>query len=116
MMEFVLKDEKATLEFGAKLAQIINESDNAALEFHLQGELGAGKTTLVRGILSALGWNSSVKSPTYTICEEYELNQLLVLHIDLYRTEVDEDIDMLELNSTDYHRPSMQRSGDVVVV
>ena len=98
MTEFVLKDEKATLEFGAKLAQIINESDNAALEFHLQGELGAGKTTLVRGILSALGWNGSVKSPTYTICEEYELNQFLVLHIDLYRTEVDEDIDMLELN------------------
>ena len=50
MTEFVLKDEKATLEFGAKLAQIINESDNAALEFHLQGELGAGKTTLVRGM------------------------------------------------------------------
>ena len=81
----MLKDEKATLEFGAKLAQIINESDNAALEFHLQGELGAGKTTLVRGILNALGWNGSVKSPTYTICEEYELNQFLVLHIDLYK-------------------------------
>ena len=98
MIEFTLKDEKATLEFGAKLAKIINESDNASLEFHLQGDLGAGKTTLVRGILSALGWHGSVKSPTYTICEEYELNQFLVLHIDLYRTEVDEDIDMLELN------------------
>ena len=98
MIEFTLKDEKATLEFGAKLAKIINESDNDSLEFHLQGDLGAGKTTLVRGILSALGWHGSVKSPTYTICEEYELNQFLVLHIDLYRTEVDEDIDMLELN------------------
>ena len=98
MIEYTLKDEKATLEFGAKLAKIINESDNASLEFHLQGDLGAGKTTLVRGILSALGWHGSVKSPTYTICEEYELNQFLVLHIDLYRTEVDEDIDMLELN------------------
>ena len=94
-MGFVLKDEKATLEFGAKLAQIINESDNAALEFHLQGELGAGKTTLVRGILNALGWNGSVKSPTYTICEEYELNQFLVLHIDLYRIENEKELNSI---------------------
>ena len=71
MIEYTLKDEKATLEFGAKLAKIINESDNASLEFHLQGDLGAGKTTLVRGILSALGWHGSVISHTYTICEEY---------------------------------------------
>ena len=60
-------------------------------------DLGAGKTTLVRGILRSLGWEGSVKSPTYTICEEYEFNEYLILHIDLYRTETYEDIEILDL-------------------
>ena len=95
---YILQDESETLNFGSNIAALINESDKAIFEFHLQGDLGAGKTTLVRGVLRALGWNGSVKSPTYTICEEYEFDQFLILHIDLYRTEIDEDVEMLELN------------------
>ena len=95
---YILQDESETLNFGSNIAALINESDKTIFEFHLQGDLGAGKTTLVRGVLRALGWNGSVKSPTYTICEEYEFNQFLILHIDLYRTEIDEDVEMLELN------------------
>ena len=95
---YILQDESETLNFGSNIAALINESDKTIFEFHLQGDLGAGKTTLVRGVLRALGWNGSVKSPTYTICEEYEFDQFLILHIDLYRTEIDEDVEMLELN------------------
>ena len=95
---YILQDESETLNFGSNIAALIKESDETIFEFHLQGDLGAGKTTLVRGVLRALGWNGSVKSPTYTICEEYEFDQFLILHIDLYRTEIDEDVEMLELN------------------
>jgi|TARA_B100001093_G_C26707114_1_gene961737 tRNA threonylcarbamoyladenosine biosynthesis protein TsaE len=95
---YILKDESETLNFGSNIAALIKESNDSIFEFHLQGNLGAGKTTLVRGVLRALGWRGSVKSPTYTICEEYDFEEFLILHIDLYRTEIEEDIEMLELN------------------
>ena len=95
---YILKDESETLNFGSNIAALIKESNDSIFEFHLQGNLGAGKTTLVRGVLRALGWRGSVKSPTYTICEEYDFEEFLILHIDLYRTEIEEDVEMLELN------------------
>ena len=95
---YILQDESETLDFGRSIAMLIKDSDESIFEFHLQGDLGAGKTTLVRGVLRALGWSGSVKSPTYTICEEYDFEQFLVLHIDLFRTEIEEDVEMLELN------------------
>jgi tRNA threonylcarbamoyladenosine biosynthesis protein TsaE len=98
MQSYILKGESETLDFSKKIAALINKSKLSAFEFHLQGDLGTGKTTLVRGVLRALGWSGSVKSPTYTICEEYEFHDLLILHIDLYRTDDDEDVDMLMLN------------------
>tara|TARA_B100000795_G_scaffold64939_3_gene44019 strand:+ start:439 stop:900 length:462 start_codon:yes stop_codon:yes gene_type:complete len=98
MENHILQDESETLDFGRQIAALIKQSDNSIFEFHLQGDLGAGKTTLVRGILRALGWEGSVKSPTYTICEEYDFDEFLILHIDLYRTEIEEDVQMLELN------------------
>lgn len=98
MENHILQDESETLDFGEQIAALIKQSDNSIFEFHLQGDLGAGKTTLVRGILRALGWEGSVKSPTYTICEEYDFDEFLILHIDLYRTEIEEDVQMLELN------------------
>ena len=76
-----LPDEAATLALGAALAHGLE----AGLAIHLRGELGAGKTTLVRGVLRALGHAGLVKSPTYTLVELYEVSRLNLHHFDFYR-------------------------------
>ena len=69
------------MAFGAKLARKLAPG----LTFYLEGDLGAGKTTLVRGLLRALGYNGRVKSPTYTLVETYSLPAFELYHFDLYR-------------------------------
>ncbi|MGZ5571275.1 MAG: tRNA (adenosine(37)-N6)-threonylcarbamoyltransferase complex ATPase subunit type 1 TsaE [Usitatibacter sp.] len=76
-----LPDESATLALGAALAACLE----AGLTIYLRGELGAGKTTLVRGVMRALGHEGSVKSPTYTLVEVYEVSRLHLHHFDFYR-------------------------------
>ena len=76
-----LADEAATLAFGAQLARGLEPG----LTFYLEGNLGAGKTTLVRGVLRALGYAGRVKSPTYTLAESYSLPAFELYHFDLYR-------------------------------
>lgn len=76
-----LPDEAATLALGAALAAGLAPG----LAIHLRGELGAGKTTLVRGVLRALGHKGPVKSPTYTLVELYEVSRLNLHHFDFYR-------------------------------
>ena len=83
-MTIYLKSEIDTLKAGAKLAHMLAQP-NKNSEIHLIGDLGAGKTTLARGFLESLGWTGAVKSPTYTLCEEYLLEETLVLHCDLYQ-------------------------------
>jgi len=76
-----LPDEAATMALGGFLAHAIEPG----LVVFLRGELGAGKTTLVRGALRALGWQGPVKSPTYTLVEVYAVSRLDLHHFDFYR-------------------------------
>jgi tRNA threonylcarbamoyladenosine biosynthesis protein TsaE len=76
-----LDDEAATAAFGARLARVITPG----LSFYLHGDLGSGKTTLVRGLLRGLGWQGRVKSPTYTLVELYTVSRLNLYHFDFYR-------------------------------
>jgi tRNA threonylcarbamoyladenosine biosynthesis protein TsaE len=80
-MNIILPDEAATLALGAALAPCAQ----TGLVVHLDGDLGAGKTTLVRGLLRALGDTGSVKSPTYTLVEIHVVSGLNLYHFDFYR-------------------------------
>ena len=81
---FHLADEAATLALGAKLAYALQKNDTGAL-IYLSGDLGAGKTTLSRGLLRGMGYSGRVKSPTYTLVELYVVSKLNLYHFDFYR-------------------------------
>lgn len=90
-MERFLSDTGATEQFGAELWQ---QLPSKCLVF-LHGNLGAGKTTLVRGFLRAAGFSGAVKSPTYTLVENYTVAGRNVYHFDLYRLEDPEELEWI---------------------
>jgi len=98
MLKLRLQNESKTLLLGAAIGNAIKNLDFRNFEIHLNGNLGAGKTTLVRGVLQNLNWRDVVTSPSYTLCEEYEIDGKLLLHIDLYRINSIEDVEVLNLD------------------
>ena len=87
-----LPNEAATVAAGAKIGRALT----TGCVVFLVGELGAGKTTFTRGALRALGHAGSVKSPTYTLCEPYDLaDEAQLCHLDLYRLSNPEELEFL---------------------
>jgi tRNA threonylcarbamoyladenosine biosynthesis protein TsaE len=82
-LDIKLPDATATAALGGALA--VGAAPGRVL--HLRGELGTGKTTLVRGLVRALGHAGRVKSPSYTLVEPYTLSSLHLYHFDFYRLE-----------------------------
>lgn len=95
--EFRLPDAEATERLGTWLARTLPEP-RAAWMILLQGELGAGKSTLARALLHALGYEGPVPSPTYTLVEPYEFDNGNVYHVDLYRIASMRELEFLGWN------------------
>ena len=93
-MQRYLDNAEAMEKFGAELGR---QLPDAHCSIWFEGELGAGKTSLIRGLLHGRGHRGGVKSPTYTLVEPYELASGRVAHFDLYRIADPEELDYIGL-------------------
>ncbi len=94
MSEGCLQNADETERYGR---QLFHTLPNKVLVF-LHGELGMGKTTLVRGLLREAGFTGTVKSPTYNLVEEYVLPTVHICHFDLYRLKDPEELEWLGMD------------------
>ena len=102
-MDFDISNIKNLQKIAEQLSTLIC-TEKKFFVFYLEGNLGSGKTTLVREIMSKMGWEKPVKSPTFSILEEYEFNGMKVLHADLYRLENTHEVDVLDLDRVEDKR------------
>lgn len=91
--QLTLRDEAHTVALGSWLAAVLTPG----MLVFLQGDLGAGKTTLCRGLMGGLGHTGAVKSPTYTLVEPYDNTDPPVYHFDLYRLDDPTELDGIGL-------------------
>ena len=94
-----LPTEADTLALGGRIAQWVGPG----MVIHLRGDLGAGKTTLARGLLRGLGYEGRVKSPTFTLVEPYKFSRLNLYHFDFYRFLDPEEL--IEAGFREYFNP-----------
>lgn len=96
--KLTLRSLEDTKNLGQEIAkEILKRKDKSAFIVFLDGDLGTGKTTLVKEIIFALGIKEKVKSPTFTIIEPYELNDKNIYHIDLYRMNDPSELEIIGL-------------------
>lgn len=95
MTTIELADEAATQKLGARLASALLAAGGGVV--YLRGDLGAGKTTLARGLLRASGVTGTLRSPTYTLMEPYTAAGQAFLHLDLYRLADPSEVENLGL-------------------
>ncbi|CAK0775180.1 N(6)-L-threonylcarbamoyladenine synthase, TsaE subunit [Gammaproteobacteria bacterium] len=100
LIRIVIKNEEAMEMLGAHLAQAVGKT---GVSLALKGTLGAGKTTLARGFLRERGYQGTVKSPTFTLIEPYDLLEGVIYHFDLYRLVDSEELELLGIR--DYFVP-----------
>lgn len=91
MSEIFIEDEKAMMQLGGEIAEQFPKGGIVLLN----GDLGAGKTTLVRGLLRHLDFEGTVKSPTYTLVEPYNIKGRRIYHFDLYRLGDPEELEYM---------------------
>lgn len=101
---FLISSESAMLALGKRIQQSAQKAGYPGSIIYLIGDLGAGKTTLVRGFVQAMGHHGSVKSPTYTLVEPYEFESAIVNHFDFYRIDSPDECEQMGIR--DYFGPS----------
>lgn len=103
--ELTLCDEASTQQ----LAQALTQTINSGVIF-LLGDLGAGKTTLTRYWLNSLGHQGTVKSPTYTLVEPYQVHEQTIYHFDLYRLHDPYELELMGI------RDYLQESKSLIII